>query len=204
MIGVYAHNAGVPKVSDIYKPVRRVSMNVYKCNHYPDPDNLLKYTLDALKGTRLIVDDSAKWCYWTKPVIYPCKANEETTVISLSDVAPLPLFELRIVARPWNESGEILVKDSKRDNPSFIQRRDVYLNQREPDDLAARMPFLWHTKCPLATVREIVAWAVAVGISVVEEPTGNLSEGWTWAKHDADVRQPSLFSTDDVLAKSSF
>jgi Holliday junction resolvase RusA-like endonuclease len=34
-----------------------------------DPDNVMKVLLDSLKHARMIIDDSDKWCDWTKPTV---------------------------------------------------------------------------------------------------------------------------------------
>lgn len=85
-----AYNAGVncPKVTDDYRPVRRVSVSVVKVGKLPDPDNLLKYLLDGLKRAGLIVDDSAKWCKWERPELEQVAAGTPGvgTVVVIADV----------------------------------------------------------------------------------------------------------------------
>lgn len=89
----YNAKAGARKVDVAggdYRPVRRLSLFVQKIGKLPDPDNLLKHTLDGAKLARLIVDDSAKWCLWTPPVVVnpPKGSKKEETVIEIEDVNP--------------------------------------------------------------------------------------------------------------------
>ncbi len=92
MVAAYALKAGVPLVSESYRPVRRVLIDVTKYGKLMDPDNLLKSLLDGLKLARLIVDDSAKWCVWSQPTMEQLKGPKQPkgwgTVIVIQDVIP--------------------------------------------------------------------------------------------------------------------
>lgn len=50
----------------------------------PDPDNLLKATLDALVDGGWLVDDSDAWLDWRRPEILPRRA-EPTLILTLED-----------------------------------------------------------------------------------------------------------------------
>lgn len=79
-----AFKAGVPLVTDTYRPVRSVQIVYHAKGKLPDPDNLLKNTLDALKRARLVVDDSAKWCHWTAPVVGRITGPGVTSLLTLA------------------------------------------------------------------------------------------------------------------------
>ena len=81
--------ANVRKVSDQYRPVRRLAFEVRcaRVGRLPDPDNVLKAMLDALKTARIIVDDSSAWVVWSMPTIVRAKKGEvPCTVITIEDV----------------------------------------------------------------------------------------------------------------------
>ena len=95
MVKVYALKAGVPLVTDAYRPRRKVTIDEAKYGKLPDPDNLLKHTLDGLKLARLIVDDSAKWCEWERPTLErltgPVRPGWGTVIILADLTEPLPV-----------------------------------------------------------------------------------------------------------------
>lgn len=84
MVAVYARIAGVPQASG----KRRVSISVLvkpgKGGRLPDPDNLLKSTLDALVKCGLLLDDSADRC--SIGSIDVERGSETSTAIYLQDL----------------------------------------------------------------------------------------------------------------------
>lgn len=92
--------AGVPKVRPDYRPVRSVALIVRKSGPLPDPDNLLKHWLDGLKGAGLIVDDSAKWCHWNRPLVSnPTKTDPRC--FSLVVIEDVPTAAERAAIDRW-------------------------------------------------------------------------------------------------------
>ena len=51
-----------------------------------DPDNVMKSLLDALKQCGMLVDDSDKWCDWTKPTLEVGDKQTWGTKITLEDI----------------------------------------------------------------------------------------------------------------------
>lgn len=187
--------AQVPILTEATKEPRHVKTKVYKRGRKPDPDNLLKYLLDALKRVRLIWDDSAEWCSWERPQIHDARADHESTVIELSTgifVPPEPIaqwqhltpwgnkLEAEFRARPWYATS------------SQPKRRDVYIREQDPRDPAARMSFLSHIDCPLSTARRLFQWCEANGIEVTELPAGNMGDGWTFPEEENSAPVPEL------------
>ena len=62
---------------------RRIRITIRRCKgRIPDPDSPLKSLMDALKQTRLIVDDSARWCECAMPEFV---TGPKGTVIEIED-----------------------------------------------------------------------------------------------------------------------
>jgi len=62
----------------------KIAVTVAGRSGMPDPDNVLKCLMDALKANRLIVDDSARWCEVGAVDVGRGKARR--TVIILEDI----------------------------------------------------------------------------------------------------------------------
>ena len=91
VIAIAARLAGVPHVSWTQPQVRRVRMAFSGWpggRTMPDPDNLLKYQLDALTTAFLIVDDNAEWCEWEKPIL--SRSDKPECLIVLEDIEYKP------------------------------------------------------------------------------------------------------------------
>ncbi len=88
ILAVYALKAGVPLVSDKYRPRRGLSLDVVKSGKLGDRDNLLKHFLDGAKAARLIVDDSQEWCLWAPPNLIRAVKGErgQGTVVVVWDL----------------------------------------------------------------------------------------------------------------------
>ena len=73
--------AGVPVATG----KRRIGITIYVSGsgRRPDPDGILKSTLDALKHAGTIIDDDSKRCEWTQPQILN---GEKRTVITIEDI----------------------------------------------------------------------------------------------------------------------
>lgn len=85
---VYASLAGVPVASASGGVKRRVlfTFHGWPRGQFPDPDNMLKVPLDALRAAALIVDDSQAWCEWERPAFV--RSGVRKTVIELFDLSP--------------------------------------------------------------------------------------------------------------------
>lgn len=89
VLGIYAATVGVRRVREDYLPRRRVTIRArgWKSGTLPDPDNLLKFTLDALKLAYLIVDDSSEWLECPMPVVTRAASGEPTvTTVLIEDI----------------------------------------------------------------------------------------------------------------------
>jgi hypothetical protein len=86
LLGAYAVAAGVPRVCEHYRPMRRVRVELrgWRRGRVPDPDGPLKVLLDGLVRARLLVDDAAAWCRWEPPTVVRSAVRE--TVVTLEDV----------------------------------------------------------------------------------------------------------------------
>lgn len=75
------NDAGVPVATG----KRRIAIEVYVSGpgRRPDPDSFLKATLDALKHAGTIIDDDARRCEWSMPVVVP---GPKRTVITIEDI----------------------------------------------------------------------------------------------------------------------
>lgn len=64
---------------------RRIKISVYVegRGRRPDPDAFLKATLDALKHSGRIIDDSQEWCEWERPLIL---SGTKRTEILIEDI----------------------------------------------------------------------------------------------------------------------
>jgi hypothetical protein len=102
VLAVQAAVSGVPKVTAAAPEVRRVSAAFTGWpdprRRLPDPDNLMKYFLDAMVAAGLLVDDAADWCQWDRPTVQ--RGNPVVGIIRIAvlDVRP-PLAELPHTAR---------------------------------------------------------------------------------------------------------
>lgn len=73
----------------VAKGKRRVEMLVMlkpSTRRKPDPDSLFKSTLDALVGSRMLIDDSDKWCEWTMPKLEKGTKEVWGTRLVLTDI----------------------------------------------------------------------------------------------------------------------
>lgn len=177
MLATYAAIASVPRVHDDYRPVRHVKIRVYvSVGGEPDPDNLLKYTLDGLKRARLIVNDNWQWCRFDQPFVARCSGKKnERTEIDIADLVHVDKVP-KIAAR-------ILVVKAYPDLATCkpLPERNVYLmHTGSGDDAGARTCDMFETDKPLPSVRELAEWAASVGIPVVQEPPGCLEPGFVW------------------------
>lgn len=84
----YAYLSRAKMVDHIYRPVREVQVVAFWHQHEPDPDNLNKVLRDALKRSRLIVDDSQNWAKFIEPGVH--KADRDETWITLIDLELMP------------------------------------------------------------------------------------------------------------------
>lgn len=73
IVGMYCRAAGVPRAARKRRVRIEARYPVNKRGRMPDPDNLLKSSLDALKHAGAIVDDSQNWCEWERPVVSRCE-----------------------------------------------------------------------------------------------------------------------------------
>jgi hypothetical protein len=88
VVGVYAHIAGVVRVTDTYRPKRRVTLRVVypKIGKLPDSHNLFMIFLDALKLARLIVDDADKFLECPPPEVVRGSGKTPLTTITIEDI----------------------------------------------------------------------------------------------------------------------
>jgi hypothetical protein len=83
-IALASYASGDPVPDAVRKRRVGVSVTVSGRGGLPDPDNVLKVLLDALKVNRLVVDDSAKWLEVGE--IRVERGPETRTIIRLEDV----------------------------------------------------------------------------------------------------------------------
>lgn len=87
LVKVYGLQAGIRFVREPdYLPYRRVTLRVEIAGsgRKPDPDNLEKIFLDGCKLAGLIVDDSANWCDFPRPVVVG--GPRTVTYVTVEDV----------------------------------------------------------------------------------------------------------------------
>lgn len=92
IIGIYSAIAQVPKITLDYRPRRHVVITAVGWSHkgsvLPDPDNVLKITLDAMVRARLLVDDADEYCTWERPAL-SCGRPTLTTIV-ITDIGMTP------------------------------------------------------------------------------------------------------------------
>jgi hypothetical protein len=90
-LSTYARLNNVPPVTLQYRPVRRFEFNCVGWGNgetMPDPDNLLKFTLDAATHANLLVDDAAEWCKTKLPFCQ--RGSPKTTFVFIEDLEIRP------------------------------------------------------------------------------------------------------------------
>lgn len=158
--------AGVPKVSETYRPFRLVSVSVVKAGPLPDPDNLAKNLLDGMTNAGLLVNDSGDWCRWNPPQLdrVPKGTPGIGTVIVIDDW-PAPRV------RP-EQTGPNFTR-------SEIDRRPYYKELVgdpadfslffDPKDGAGERLWLSYPVCDRLHLARLVAWCEAIGVPKIEE-----------------------------------
>lgn len=128
-----------------------------------------------------------------------CHGKQLTIAPSISDLVTTGThitpdgmrLELKVIARPIAEHlparGYVVG-----------QQRDVYLCEVVPPDYAVRSAILWHTNCPLPTVKRLVLWCEILRIPVVCEPVGCLEPQWKWP----ETSNPASAKPEKVKASS--
>lgn len=98
LLRVYGQMAGLRFVTDTYRPCRRVAIYAYYPSNQgrkPDPDNLTKITLDAMRQAGVIVDDDRNWLVWERPRICDAALPQSRTVIMVEDCDPADVNALQ-------------------------------------------------------------------------------------------------------------
>lgn len=173
VVGGYAMKAGVRRVHDDYRPVRRVEVRLWVRANNPDPDNLLKHLLDGMKRARLIVDDSWQWCRWEQPIVSRAESKaDERTEIRITDLVHC--------GQEPEVTPRVLVVKAYADlkTHAALPTRSVYIVRRF--DHGAEECDLYTINKPLSSARELAEWARSIGLPVVEEPPGCLSDSFVW------------------------
>ena len=85
LVTYYARSSGIPPATG----KRRVSIKVSMPGRRPDPDSILKSTLDALVAAGLLRTDSSRWCQLGDVTVE--HGDERQTVVRLEDLPePVP------------------------------------------------------------------------------------------------------------------
>ena len=80
LVTYYARSSGIPPATG----KRRVSIKVSMPGRRPDPDSILKSTLDALVAAGLLRTDSSRWCQLGDVTVE--HGDERQTVVRLEDL----------------------------------------------------------------------------------------------------------------------
>lgn len=87
IVVAYAVQAGVKLHAGVRRKVE-IACEFAGAGRLPDPPNLFKILLDALKFVGLIVDDSARWLVCTMPTV--ARGPVTQTTITFTDLPNVP------------------------------------------------------------------------------------------------------------------